>query len=181
MGCRDRLPFQSQADYDNNNKESPIRTEAKVQITEDIREWDYGDYEGVTSPEIRQLRQKQGLNPAWDIWRDGCPGGESPQQVEERLDRLINDIKKRFHGPALDTDPKGEGETPHDVLIVAHGHILRAFAMRWVGKSLHEGPTFLLEAGGVGTLSYEHGSIDEPAILLGGGFVVDALEAKDGR
>lgn len=46
-----------------------------MQITEDIREWDYGDYEGVTSPQIKEQRQKAGLGP-WDIWRDGCPGGE---------------------------------------------------------------------------------------------------------
>jgi len=61
-------------------------------------------------------------------------------------------------------------------LLVAHGHILRAFAMRWVQKTLKDGPTFLLEAGGVGTLSYEHHSIDEPAILLGGSFMVDVIE-----
>jgi sedoheptulose-bisphosphatase len=59
------------------------------------------------------------------------------------------------------------------VLLVAHGHILRAFAMRWAGKTLQDGPIFLLEAGGVGTLSYEHRNIDEPAILLGGSFMVD--------
>jgi probable phosphoglycerate mutase len=46
-----------------------------VEITEDIREWDYGDYEGITSAEIREMRSKAGLEP-WDIWRDGCPGGE---------------------------------------------------------------------------------------------------------
>lgn len=63
-----------------------------------------------------------------------------------------------------------------DVLVIGHGHILRAFAMRWVGKSLQEGPTFLMEAGGVGTLSYEHKSIHEPAILLGGAFVVENPE-----
>lgn len=63
-----------------------------------------------------------------------------------------------------------------DVLVIGHGHILRAFAMRWVGKTLQEGPTFLMEAGGVGTLSYEHKSIHEPAILLGGAFVVDDPE-----
>lgn len=63
-----------------------------------------------------------------------------------------------------------------DVLVVGHGHILRAFAMRWVGKKLSEGPTFLMEAGGVGTLSYEHKSIHEPAILLGGAFVVENPE-----
>ena len=62
------------------------------------------------------------------------------------------------------------------MLLVAHGHILRAFAMRWAGKTLQDGPIFLLEAGGVGTLSYEHHHIDEPAILLGGSFMVDVAE-----
>ena len=58
-----------------------------------------------------------------------------------------------------------------DVMVVGHGHILRAFAIRWIGKPLTE-TAFLMEAGGVGTLSYEHARIEEPAILLGGGFVV---------
>lgn len=49
---------------------------ARVEITEDIREWDYGDYEGITSAEIRKLRKEQGLSEQWDIWKDGCPGGE---------------------------------------------------------------------------------------------------------
>ncbi|KAK3996300.1 histidine phosphatase superfamily, partial [Cladorrhinum sp. PSN332] len=139
---------------------------AKVEITEDIREWDYGDYEGITSPQIRELRKQQGLDVNWDIWRDGCPGGESPQDITTRLDRLIQDIRQKWHSPAMDGSRSG------DVLIVAHGHILRAFAQRWAGTALHDGPTFLLEAGGVGTLSYEHHSINEPAILLGGAFYV---------
>ena len=71
--------------------------------------------------------------------------------------------------------PKNEAG-PGDVLVVAHGHILRAFAMRWAGKTLQDGPIFLLEAGGVGTLSYEHQRIEEPAILLGGAFMVDVVE-----
>lgn len=50
--------------------------QARIEITDDIREWDYGDYEGITSPEIRKLRKEQGLSEHWDIWRDGCPGGE---------------------------------------------------------------------------------------------------------
>lgn len=49
---------------------------ANIEVTEDIREWDYGDYEGITSPEIRTLRKSQGLSEHWDIWTDGCPGGE---------------------------------------------------------------------------------------------------------
>lgn len=72
--------------------------------------------------------------------------------------------------------PAHEAGGSGDVLVVGHGHILRAFAMRWVGKTLQEGPTFLMEAGGVGTLSYEHHSVREPAVLLGGAFVVDEAE-----
>lgn len=53
-----------------------LRCGATVEITDDIREWDYGDYEGITSPEIRRMRAEQGIQGTWDIWRDGCPGGE---------------------------------------------------------------------------------------------------------
>ncbi|CCC08733.1 hypothetical protein SMACR_06797 [Sordaria macrospora] len=150
-----------------------VPCDAKVEVTEDIREWDYGDYEGITSPQIREKRKEQGLDPKWDIWTDGCPGGESPAEVNERCDRLIKDIRERFHAPALNR-AKGDPDADcADVLIVAHGHILRAFAQRWTGLSLHEGPSFLLEAGGVGTLSYEHHNIKEPAILLGSAFHVN--------
>lgn len=74
----------------------------------------------------------------------------SPEQVTERLDRLIKDIKERWHQSVIGT-PKEENKSG-DVLVVAHGHILRAFAMRWAGKTLQDGPAFLLEAGGIGTL-----------------------------
>lgn len=79
----------------------------------------------------------------------------SPADVTERLDRLIGDIRMRFHRKAMGEVKEGEGDgdgPPADVLLVAHGHILRAFAMRWVGKALPDNPAFLLEAGGVGTL-----------------------------
>jgi probable phosphoglycerate mutase len=52
-----------------------VRTDAKIEVTDAICEWDYGEYEGLTSAEIRQQRLQKGLGP-WDIWRDGCPGGE---------------------------------------------------------------------------------------------------------
>ncbi|KAI1472317.1 phosphoglycerate mutase-like protein [Daldinia caldariorum] len=145
--------------------------DARVEVTEDIREWDYGEYEGITSPEIRKIRAKKGLPEDWDIWRDGCVGGESPEDVTRRVDRLIKEIREKWHAPVIGKS-KSEEQPPGDVLIVAHGHILRAFAMRWVGKSLQDGPALLLEAGGVGILSYEHHNINEPAILLGGAFVV---------
>jgi len=75
LGCRVKFPWQEERSH----PDSDIRTEANVQITEDIREWDYGDYEGITSPQIRELRKKQGIggrNGEWDIWKEGCPGGE---------------------------------------------------------------------------------------------------------
>lgn len=70
--------------------------------------------------------------------------------MSKRLDELIHDLRTRFHGPAIGK-PRKEVD-PHDVLIVAHGHILRAFAARWIGKDVSENPALILEAGGVGTL-----------------------------
>ncbi|KAL8826858.1 MAG: hypothetical protein Q9170_007241 [Blastenia crenularia] len=204
LGCRDRLPWQKQQQV----KPLDIRTDAKVQIVEDIREWDYGDYEGLTSTTIKEKRNKNGEG-SWDIWRDGCPGGEyvrwnsvedrprsshgfarSPADVTKRLDRLIDDIRLRFHEKTIGK-PKTT-DKPSDVLVVAHGHILRAFAMRWIKRELTDGVSLLLEgeysiifidalsdfgeAGGVGTLSYEHHNVNEPAILLGGAFMVDTVE-----
>jgi len=170
LGCKDPMPWKhSPPEMDNENR----HTEAKVQVTEDIREWDYGDYEGLTSKHIQEEREKNGQE-SWDIWRDGCPGGESPKQITDRLDRLIDEIRTRFHAQAIGK-PKGQSP-PYDVLLVAHGHILRAFAARWIKKNIADNPSLLLEAGGVGTLSYEHHSLEEPAILLGGAFMVDVVE-----
>ncbi|KAI4115959.1 MAG: hypothetical protein LQ345_003548 [Seirophora villosa] len=143
LGCRDKLPWQEQQQ---SGKDHHVRTEAKVQVTDDIREWDYGDYEGLRSATIKEQRTQSGQGP-WDIWRDGCPGGESPADITKRLDRLINDIRTRFHEKAI-----GQPSAPSNVLLVAHGHILRAFAMRWIKRELTEGVSLLLEAGGVGTL-----------------------------
>ncbi len=78
----------------------------------------------------------------------------SPEQVSQRLDSFIDDIRIRFHKPALDiaADGKDEKCPPCDVLVLAHGHILRALAARWIGKSLQDNPSLLMEAGGVGAL-----------------------------
>ncbi|KAL8917437.1 MAG: hypothetical protein Q9208_007931 [Pyrenodesmia sp. 3 TL-2023] len=139
LGCRDKLPWQEQQQ----TKELDVRTNAKVEIAEDIREWDYGDYEGLTSKTIREQRDNSGEGP-WDIWRDGCPGGESPGDITKRLDRLIDDIRSRFHERSIGQPKASDG--PSDVLLVAHGHILRAFAMRWIKRELTEGVSLLLEA-----------------------------------
>ena len=82
----------------------------------------------------------------------------SPDQITQRLDRLIADIRARFHSPALNqAKPVASGTitkdaTPSDVLVVAHGHVLRAFAARWINKNIAGNPSLILEAGGVGTL-----------------------------
>lgn len=72
LGLKEDLPWARHG-------ESDVCTQtcdARVEVTEDIREWDYGDYEGITSAQIRETRAKEGIPGRWDIWRDGCPGGE---------------------------------------------------------------------------------------------------------
>ena len=103
----------------------------KSEITEDIREWEYGAYEGLLTAQIRARRKEQGLDTErpWNIWDDGCEGGESPTEVASRLDRVIAKIKK-IQGPSM------HGEKGVDVILIAHGHILRAFAKRWIGFTL---------------------------------------------
>ncbi|KAF1851665.1 phosphoglycerate mutase family protein, partial [Cucurbitaria berberidis CBS 394.84] len=183
LGCRDRYPWHHQSnssDSDASSNALDIRTNAKIEVTEAIREWDYGNYEGKITPDIRRERAARGLSADWDIWRDGCEGGESPEDVSARLDALIAEIRAKYHEGKFGKDAgwRGKQGVPNDVLIVAHGHILRAFAARWVGKNLEDNPSLILEAGGVGTLSYEHHRVEEPAILLGGAFVVDVVEKE---
>lgn len=142
----------------------PVRQilEPKVEITEDIREWDYGLYEGLLTAEIRAARKTRGLDTErpWDIWHDGCEEGETAAQVSRRLDGIIAKIKE-MQGPYM------HGEKAVDVVIIAHGHILRAFAKRWVGYELGTRLPLMVEPGALGVLSYEHHKVDEPAFLLG--------------
>lgn len=106
----------------------------RVEITADLTEWDYGDYEGLTSPEIRER------NPEWLLWTDGCPGGESPAEVSARVDRLI-------------ADAVGSGG---DVLLFAHGHILRSVAARWAAFAVSAGERLLLSPATLSVLGHEH-------------------------
>ena len=131
-------------------------------VTNDIREWEYGLYEGLKTAEIRNGRKQRGLDSEkeWDIWVDGCEEGESPAEVTERLDTLIYEIREL-------QKPHMHGKGNADVLIVAHGHILRAFTKRFLGYPLSFPLSMMLEPGAVGVLSYQHRNIDEPAFLLG--------------
>ena len=107
-----------------------------AQIDADLREWDYGDYEGLTTPEIQAGR------PAWSLWTDGVPNGETIDQVAARAERAI--------ARALPV----EG----DVALFAHGHILRVLTARWLGLPPEDGSLFALGTAAVSTLGYEHQS-----------------------
>ena len=104
-----------------------------VELREELHEWDYGEYEGLTTPQIKDER------PDWDLWRDGCPGGESPDQVGARADRLLASLAKI------------DGE----VLMFAHGHILRVLSARWVDMPVDAGARLLLSAGALCVLGHE--------------------------
>ncbi|KAH7912579.1 histidine phosphatase superfamily [Hygrophoropsis aurantiaca] len=129
-----------------------IPTVPKHEISEDVREWDYGDYEGLLTHEIKEK------HPGWEIWRDGCPGGESVEEMCSRVDAVIAKVRnhhKEYTEGVINT---------RDVLIVAHGHFSRVLIARWIEFELALGTHFNVEPGGVTLLSYNHNSLDEPAL-----------------
>jgi len=148
-------------------KGKQLEQEGKVSETQRLAEWDYGLYEGLVTKEIKEGRKERGLDKerSWDIWRDGCEGGESAQQVTDRLDDLIAEI----HGFQA---ANMHGEKACDVVLVAHGHLLRAFTKRWLKYPMEFPLSMMLEPGAVGVLSYQHHNIKEPAFLIGVGFPV---------
>jgi len=114
-----------------------------AQSDPDLMEWDYGKYEGLRSAEI--LKE----NPGWQLFRDGCPGGESPAQVGTRADRVIARVRDI-------------GET---VLLFSSGHFSRVLAARWVGLEPSGGRCFVLSTASLSILGYEH-NLSEPVIRL---------------
>ncbi len=108
-------------------------------IEPDLAEWDYGDYEGLTSKEIHTKA------PGWQLFRDGCPGGESPEQVGARADRVIARAR----------------QADGNVALFAHGHILRVLGARWIRLPPNSGQHFLLETGACCVLGYYR---ESPAI-----------------
>lgn len=127
------------------------------------------DYEGITPTKAKELRTSRGLDTArpWDIWRDGCEGGESPLDFQTRIDALIAEIKA-LQGPLM----KVSGEVPKDVVLITHGHTTRAFAKRWMGFEVSTAMSLMMDPGAVGVLSYQHHSVEEPALCVGVGFPV---------
>lgn len=113
----------------------------------DLAEWDYGDYEGQRSFEIRNER------PDWNVYRDGCPGGETPAQVSNRADRLIARLCKLNGNIALFT----------------HGQIGSALAMRWIGLAVSEAQHFTLGTASLSILSFDQHHAEVPVIKLWNG------------
>ena len=106
----------------------------QAQVRTELQEWDYGRYEGLTSEQIAAT------NPDWSLWRDGGPGGETAADVGGRVDRIIADVR-RVEG---------------DVLIFAHGHVLRVLASRWLGEPPEGGRHYWLQTAALSVLGQEH-------------------------
>jgi len=111
----------------------------RAEIDRDLMEWNYGEYEGLTPKEIHARV------PAWMLFRDGCPGGETPEQVGARVDRVIAKVRSV------------EG----DAALFAHGHIFRVMAARWLGLPAAAGCHFLLDTATLNVLTYYR---DMPAV-----------------
>ena len=106
----------------------------RAQIRDDLHEWDYGDYEGITTAEIHER------NPGWRLWRDGCPNGETAVDAGARADRLIAEARA----------------AGGDVIFFGHGHMLRVVGARWVDLPPEDGGLLGLGTGALCTLGYEH-------------------------
>jgi broad specificity phosphatase PhoE len=114
-----------------------------AEIEPDLAEWDYGDYEGRRSVEIRQER------PDWNLFRDGCPHGEMPGQVSDRADRLIARLR------ALN----------ENVALFSHGHFGRVLAVRWIGLPVIDGQKFVLATASVSILGCEPDRSDDVPVI----------------
>lgn len=108
----------------------------QAELRDALMEWDYGDYEGITSREIHET------TPDWQLWRDGCPNGESPEEIGDRVDSVVRELL----------------ETGGTIAVFAHGHVLRVLAARWLGLDVACGRFFALGTGTLSRLGWEHES-----------------------
>ena len=122
----------------------------------DLREWNYGDFEGQTARQIILAR------PDWNLFRDGAPNGEAPLEVSHRADRVIHRLR----------------ELQGNIAIFTHGHFGRCLGVRWIGLGVETATCFLLGTVSVSILGYQHNCADEPAIYL---WNSTELESKDLR
>jgi len=110
-------------------------------VEPDLIEWNYGEYEGLKTEQIRLTR------PGWSVFRDGCPGGESPEQVGARADRVITKVRTAAGNVAL----------------FGHGHFTRVLAARWINLSANYGENFLLDTATLNVLGYYR---ESPAFMI---------------
>jgi broad specificity phosphatase PhoE len=113
--------------------------EGRAQPDPDVMEWDYGEYDGLTTAQIREK------DPEWSLWRTGGPGGEQPAEVGQRADRVVARLR----------------QATGDVLVFSHGHFLRVLTARWLGLDPSTGRFFYLVTAGIGVIGYEH---DNPVV-----------------
>ncbi len=125
---------------------------ADAQPREDLLEWDYGEYEGLTTAQIQAVR------PGWSLWRDGCPGGESAADVGARADRVIDELRA------------AEG----DAAVISHGHMLRVLGARWIGLEPAQGARLGLSTAATCVLGYERAT---PILALWNETAADDLPA----
>jgi broad specificity phosphatase PhoE len=117
---------------------------AVAEVDRDLVEWDYGQYEGRRTAEIRKER------PDWELFRDGCPGGESPPQVAARADRVVSRVRA----------------VPGDVLLFSSGHFIRVLATRWIGLEVTvNARRFMLSTASLSAVGYEN-ELSRPVIRL---------------
>jgi probable phosphoglycerate mutase len=116
---------------------------AQAQTDADLMEWDYGDYEGLRTADIRKAR------PDWFLFRDGCPNGETPAAIALRADRVVSRLRT----------------AGGDVIIFSHGHFLRVLGARWLGLPVVDARFLLLTTASLSILGYEH-NLDEPVLRL---------------
>jgi len=112
----------------------------RAELTDDLMEWDYGEYEGLTTADIQEGR------PGWILWNDGAPGGEMPSDVGRRADRVIDQVRAAVG----------------DTLCFAHGHLLRVLAARWLGLPPAAGRLLVLDPGSLSVLGWER---DAPVLV----------------
>jgi len=110
-----------------------------VEVDPDLAEWDYGDYEGLTTPQIREQV------PGWTVWSEPCPGGETADEVAARLDRVVAQVRRTGR-----------------VLVFSHGHASRVLAARWLGLPPDDGRHFVLDTATVSVLGWER---ESPAVV----------------
>jgi probable phosphoglycerate mutase len=118
---------------------------AAARVDPDLVEWNYGAYEGRKTEDIRKER------PGWELFRDGCPGGESVAEVGARADRVVGRLRALGGG---------------DVLVFSSGHFLRVLAARWLGLEAAAGRLFFLGTATLSALGYEHNDREEPVVCL---------------